>query len=113
MYSAFRNYTNLLPLVNFREPSWLTRKRIMSVLLSGYWSESSGKLCIVGTGRIQYKRTSPKLKVVIKLNYLQNSNIYNSLINGTLESLDATNAYYFKPIWILALSELELSIYLD
>ena len=48
--------------------------------VNGYWSESSGKLYMFGSGN-NYS------KVILKLNYSKNNTIYGSLIDGTLESL--------------------------
>ena len=67
--------------------------------VNGYWSESSGKLCMFGSGN-NYS------KVILKLNYSKNNTIYGSLIDGTLESLHMENDYnYFEPIVIMALSQ--------
>ena len=48
--------------------------------VNGYWSESSGKLCMFGSGN-NYS------KVILKLNYSKNNTIYGSLIDGTLNRL--------------------------
>nr|POE95950.1 nac domain-containing protein 7 [Quercus suber] len=67
--------------------------------VNGYRSESSGKLCMVGSGK-NYS------KVVLKLNYSKNNTIYGSLIDGTLESLHMeSDDNYFEPIVIMGLSQ--------
>ena len=67
--------------------------------VNGYWSESSGKLCMVES----VKNYS---KVVLKLNYSKNNTIYGSLIDGTLESLHMEgDDNYFEPIVIMGLSQ--------
>ncbi|XP_075645118.1 uncharacterized protein LOC142616118 [Castanea sativa] len=71
----------------------------LAFYVNGYWSESSGKLCMVGLGK-NYS------KVVLKLNYSKNNTIYGSLIDGTLESLHMESDYnYFEPIVIMGLSQ--------
>ncbi|XP_075645115.1 uncharacterized protein LOC142616114 [Castanea sativa] len=73
----------------------------------GYWSESSGKLCMVGSGKSYVGSLSSKYPdVVLKLNYSENNSIYGSLIGGTLECLPMKSDYnYFEPIVILGLSQ--------
>nr|POE62720.1 hypothetical protein CFP56_26480 [Quercus suber] len=75
--------------------------------VNGYWSESSGKLCMVGSGKSYVSSFSSKyLDVVLKLNYSKNNSIYGSLIGGTLECLHMKSDYnYFEPIVILGLSQ--------
>ena len=66
----------------------------------GYWSESSGNLCMVESGKSYVGLFSSKYpNVVLKLNYSKNNSIYGSLIGGTLESLHMKNDYnYFEPM---------------
>ena len=67
--------------------------------VNGYWSKSSGKLCMVRSGKNYFK-------VVLKLNYSNNNTIYGSLIDGTIESLHMENDYnYFETIVIMGLSQ--------
>ena len=75
--------------------------------VNGYWSESSGKLCMVGSGKSYVGSFSSKYPdVVLKLNYSKNNSIYGSLIGGTLECLHMKNDYnYFEPIVISRLSQ--------
>ncbi|KAL0396637.1 UNVERIFIED_CONTAM: hypothetical protein Scaly_0112100 [Sesamum calycinum] len=80
-----------LRLVHFRPPripvtpgdAWNS----LSFALSGFWDSVSGKLCMVGSG---FGRLSSN-HVVLKLDYLNSSNIFNSLVNGTMESIDVNN----------------------
>ncbi|XP_011085666.1 uncharacterized protein LOC105167592 [Sesamum indicum] len=80
-----------LRLVHFRPPripvtpgdAWNS----ISFTLSGFWDSVSGKLCMVGSG---FGRLSSN-HVVLKLDYLNSSNIFNSLVNGTMESVDVDN----------------------
>ncbi|KAI9120285.1 hypothetical protein K1719_007318 [Acacia pycnantha] len=71
--------------------------------MHGLWSESSGKLCMIGTD----SHANGKVRnVIIKLNYPIVSSIFNSFINGTLESIDdQSNLLHFEPISIIALSQ--------
>lgn len=71
----------------------------MRASLSGFWSQSSGKLCMFGNGSSG--------NVVLKLRYpSRNVTIFDHLVNGTLESFDDRNSLqYFEPISILALSQ--------
>lgn len=70
-------------------------------VLHGFWSESSGKLCMIGSNSYGDVRNG-----VLKLNYPQGLNIFSILINGTLESIDdQSSSLYFEPISILALSQ--------
>ncbi|KAM6550221.1 hypothetical protein CsatB_000029 [Cannabis sativa] len=79
-----------LRLVRFRGPKSAIRRRLR-FSLSGYWSESSRKLCMVGSGSAAFSGNLNSLSVVLKLDYPINANnIYNSLIIGSLESLDGS-----------------------
>ncbi|XWS12649.1 hypothetical protein CRYUN_Cryun37aG0108200 [Craigia yunnanensis] len=74
-----------------------------SFSLSGYWSESTGRLCMVGSGVSNGNagkfRTS---NVVLKLNYSSKFNAFGSLISGVLESLDFGHGLsYFEPVSLL------------
>jgi hypothetical protein len=83
----------------------------VSFKLEGFWSESKGKLCMVGSGSAYTKEgTSLNLAVVLKLHNLKNSNNITSLITGTLESLTGTSTddpNYFEPISVIMLPQLK------
>ncbi|XVF27645.1 hypothetical protein REPUB_Repub14bG0126100 [Reevesia pubescens] len=74
-----------------------------SFSLSGYWSESTGRLCMVGSG--VSNGNAGKFRtfiVVLKLNYSTNFNVFGSLISGVLESLDSEHSLsYFEPVSLL------------
>ncbi|KAI9121534.1 hypothetical protein K1719_008567 [Acacia pycnantha] len=72
-------------------------------VLHGLWSESSGKLCMIGTD----SHGNGKVRnVIVKLNHPIVSSIFSSFINGTLESIDdQSNLLHFEPISIIALSQ--------
>ncbi|XP_075645107.1 uncharacterized protein LOC142616107 [Castanea sativa] len=105
--------------LTIRDPwkqSVFRRRRLISISyweddsvfsINGYWSESSGKLCMVGSGKSYVGSLSSKYpNVVLKLNYSKNNSIYGSLIGGTLECLPMKSDYnYFEPIVILGLSQ--------
>ncbi|KAG6694664.1 hypothetical protein I3842_09G060100 [Carya illinoinensis] len=105
MYPVFSNKTHrLLRQIRFRGPRRLPWRPVARFLLDGYWSESSGKLCMVGSFSTYVdpgKRN--RFNAVLKLNYPINSSIYGSLIGGTLESLsnDKDDSNYFEPISIM------------
>ncbi|PRQ31323.1 hypothetical protein RchiOBHm_Chr5g0034201 [Rosa chinensis] len=75
--------------------------------LSGFWSISSGKLCMVGSGSIYLKQGDLLIDVpaLLKLNNLMNFTSISSLISGTLESLTSSqkDPNYFEPISMLIL----------
>ncbi|KAK6132773.1 hypothetical protein DH2020_033501 [Rehmannia glutinosa] len=69
-------------------------------LLTGFWSEISRKLCMVGSGSFE----ALNLDVVLKVNYAsENSTIYTGVASGTLESIGSENdPGYFDPILIFS-----------
>ncbi|CAL8151160.1 unnamed protein product [Prunus armeniaca] len=89
-----------------RSRSISSRKSSIGFKLEGFWSEPSGKLCMVGSnydylghGRWLY------VPAVLKLYNLINSTSVTSLISGTLESLVSSenDPSYFGPVSILML----------
>lgn len=84
--------------------------QMMRVSLNGFWSQSSGKLCMFGTGSYGKNSNMPNVNVnvnvVLKLRFPHDVTLLDSLINGTIESFDDMNSlHYFEPISILALSQ--------
>lgn len=78
----------------------------MRVSLGGFWSQSSGKICMIGTGSYGGNVRNFNVNVVLKLRYPRDVTVLDSLISGTLESFDDMNSlHYFEPISILALSQ--------
>ncbi|XP_062170830.1 uncharacterized protein LOC133876547 isoform X4 [Alnus glutinosa] len=87
----------------------MPQRRSVSFKLVGFWSESKGKLCMVGSGSAYTKEgTLLNLAVVLKLHNLTNSNSITSLITGTLESLSPTDDQnYFEPISVIMLPQMK------
>lgn len=78
----------------------------MGFSLNGFWSESSGKLCMVGS-RSSYNSGNEKhFDVVLKLNYPKNYSIFGSFITGTLDILSNKDVSKdVEPVSILGLSQ--------
>lgn len=64
----------------------------ISFSMGGFWDSISGKLCMIGSG---FGKLSSN-HVVLKLDYLNSSNIFSSLVNGTLENLSVSDKTGFK-----------------
>ncbi|XP_042520120.1 uncharacterized protein LOC122093736 [Macadamia integrifolia] len=91
-----------------RSPRFPVRRGGANFRLQGFWSASTGRLCMVGSGLSYSKREGKFLDIsgVFKLTYPENSTILTSLVTGTLESLDTVDSLkYFEPISILAFSQ--------
>ncbi|XP_061365884.1 uncharacterized protein LOC133309165 [Gastrolobium bilobum] len=91
------------------------RRRHLTFKLDGFWSESSGKVCMVGKGS-GYSKTgdSLNLDVVFKLNNVFNVSNISSLISGTLESLSSEkDGNYFEPISVLMFPKANYTYTLD
>ncbi|KAJ4977444.1 hypothetical protein NE237_002550 [Protea cynaroides] len=91
-----------------RAPRFPVRKGGANLKLKGFWSASTGRLCMVGSGLSYSKKEGKFLEIsaVFKLNYPENSTILTTLVNGTLESLDTIGSLkYFETISILAFSQ--------
>ncbi|KAE8680138.1 Detected protein of unknown function [Hibiscus syriacus] len=69
----------------------------------GFWSRTTGKLCMVGSGYTYSKEGKLlRLRAVLKLNNVKDSSDINTLITGTMDSLNpADNPNYFDPISVL------------
>lgn len=107
MRRNFSRGRGLLRVVRPRGPGVLNRGRRVRFNVSGFWSEASGKLCMVGAGvSLSAVRKLLDLSAVVKLNYPKNSSITNVLVTGTVESLDSPGSSgYFGPISLLAYSQ--------
>ncbi|KAK2968457.1 hypothetical protein RJ640_004463 [Escallonia rubra] len=83
------------------------RGQKLEFLFNGFWSESSEKLCMVGSAPWYTSEGNIlDLDAVLKLNYAKNKTISNILVSGVLESLSsADDPSYFDSISILALSK--------
>ncbi|XP_073137757.1 uncharacterized protein [Henckelia pumila] len=79
-----------------------SRSKVITFLLNGFWSESSRKLCMVGSA--SWKSNEGKvinLDAVLKLSYYSlNPTMFTSVISGALESTSSVKADsgYFEPI---------------
>ncbi|KAG1335044.1 hypothetical protein COCNU_03G011630 [Cocos nucifera] len=101
-----RNYTDSMDGSLVRYNITVRKKAIFD--LTGFWSKSSGKLCMVGRGVLEDAAggSSLGLSAVLKLNYPEKSSITTSLVSGTVQSLDATNSpNHFSSIRILAYAQ--------
>ncbi|KAG5551256.1 hypothetical protein RHGRI_009621 [Rhododendron griersonianum] len=77
-----------------------TRRNSLKFAFDGFWSQYSGKLCMVGSASWYSNGGNLiNLDAVLKLNYPMNLTIFNSLITGKLESLASPNdPNYFEPV---------------
>ncbi|KAL3636876.1 hypothetical protein CASFOL_019175 [Castilleja foliolosa] len=83
------------------------RERSIRFSLTGFWSENSRKLCMVGSAVDGIKTVD--LDAVLKLNFAsENPNIYTGVVSGTLESTRSVvnDPGYFDPISIFHFPEL-------
>ncbi|KAK1354238.1 zf-RVT domain-containing protein [Heracleum sosnowskyi] len=81
----------------------------LKFLLHGFWSESSGKGCFVGSASwYSSKGETLNLEAKFNINYSKNSTYFNSLVTGNLESLSHLNdESYFEPISILSFPQVK------
>ena len=71
---------------------WRSRYGGVSFQLKGFWSNRTGRVCMVGNVTdIWREGNMPDLDVVLKLSGVKNSFTITSLINGTRERLNPTN----------------------
>ncbi|KAJ8616614.1 hypothetical protein MRB53_035986 [Persea americana] len=79
----------------------------VSFELQGFWSESTGKLCMVGTGHgVSEEGDYIQLSAVSKINYPKSSDINTSIVTGMVESIDSEySSSYFSPISVLGFSQ--------
>ncbi|CAJ1957181.1 unnamed protein product [Sphenostylis stenocarpa] len=79
------------------------RRSHVNFKLEGFWSESSGKVCMVGTGNGYSKKGKYlNLDLVFKLVNVFNVSNITSLVSGSLESLSSQkDENYFEPISVL------------
>ncbi|KAF5728908.1 hypothetical protein HS088_TW21G01062 [Tripterygium wilfordii] len=93
-----------------RGPRFPVRRGVANFKLNGYWSQSTGKLCMVGSGSSYKNAKTGNLgffNVVLKLDYPVNSSAFDSLVKGVLESVDdKSSGTYFEPISILGMSKI-------
>ncbi|TYH30135.1 hypothetical protein ES288_A01G069600v1 [Gossypium darwinii] len=79
--------------------------------LHGFWSKSSGELCMVGTGSSYFKDGNLLTPAaVLKLHNIKNSSNITTLITGTLKSLSPINDNnYFEPISLMTVPQMNYS----
>ncbi|KAJ6695898.1 FAMILY PROTEIN putative (DUF2921)-RELATED [Salix koriyanagi] len=79
----------------------------LSFEVEGFWSGSTGKLCMVGSGSSSSEKGKHHvLPALLKLDGVRDSSNISSLIGGTLESLStAGDSGYFKPISLLMIPQ--------
>ncbi|KAJ1376562.1 hypothetical protein SESBI_49809 [Sesbania bispinosa] len=106
-YYRVRNSTRASRLNYKRRPSSTVFR------LDGFWSESSGKLCMVGTGTTGYNQQ--RFEVVLKLyNVVNSRNTITTLVTGSLESLSSEHGVsYFEPISLFILPRMDYEYTLD
>ncbi|WOG98646.1 hypothetical protein DCAR_0417990 [Daucus carota subsp. sativus] len=80
------------------------RSGILKFVLSGFWSESSGKGCFVGDAPWYSSAGEPlDLEAVFMIKYSKSSIYSNGFVSGELKSLSHLNdEAYFEPISILS-----------
>ncbi|KAF1897802.1 hypothetical protein Lal_00032562 [Lupinus albus] len=79
------------------------RRGYLTFKLEGFWSESSGEICMVGTSS-GYSKIGNSLNVdaVFKLSNVLNASNITSLVSGSLESLSSKKEEnYFEPFSLL------------
>ncbi|XP_044511472.1 uncharacterized protein LOC123229588 [Mangifera indica] len=79
----------------------------LSFNLNGFWSKSSGKLCMVGkSSSFSSEGNILHHSAVLKLNGVRTPSDITSLVSGTLQSLSsADDLSYFEPISLLMFPE--------
>ncbi|KAF9685497.1 hypothetical protein SADUNF_Sadunf03G0060800 [Salix dunnii] len=79
----------------------------LSFEVEGFWSRSTGKLCMVGSGSTSSKEGKHHvLPALLKLDGVRDSSTITSLVGGTLESLSTSgDSGYFKPISLLMIPQ--------
>ncbi|KAE9585194.1 hypothetical protein Lal_00018165 [Lupinus albus] len=91
------------------------RRGLVTFNLVGFWSETSGKVCMVGTSK-SYSKTGNyvNLDAVFKLKNVYNASNISSLVSGSLESLSSRkDENYFEPFSILMFPKTNYKYTLD
>ncbi|KAL3503217.1 hypothetical protein ACH5RR_037666 [Cinchona calisaya] len=107
-YLRFRlpySYSNYSGYGQNYHPRRSYRRRSLRFFLSGFFSENSRKLCMVGKASWQPVQGKPlELDAVFELNYAhKNATILTSLAKGSLKSLSSSSSLnYFDPIEIVS-----------
>ncbi|GKV15950.1 hypothetical protein SLEP1_g26672 [Rubroshorea leprosula] len=83
------------------------RPEVSNSWLQGFWSISSGKLCVVGTVAFFVSGNQHSPAAGLKVNNFKNSNSITSLITGTLECLSSSHdRNCFEPLSVLMIPRL-------
>lgn len=89
------------PFRRTRPPRLMPRVGVLAVKSKGFWSNSSHRVCMIGSAYRYFLNGSNRvLPVSVKFSYPKTSTLVSSLTNGTVESLDEENS--FEPISIYA-----------
>ncbi|XWS09989.1 hypothetical protein CRYUN_Cryun39dG0037400 [Craigia yunnanensis] len=80
-----------------------SNRGVMDFDFQGFWSRTTGKLCMVGSSYTYSKEGKLlHLAAVLKFNNIKNSSTINTLVNGTMDSLyPADEPNYFEQISLL------------
>ncbi|XP_058776683.1 uncharacterized protein LOC131651012 [Vicia villosa] len=93
------------------------RRGYLTFKLDGFWSQSSGNVCMIGKSKgVSKKGDSLNLEAVFKLNSVFNSSNITNLVSGSLESLSSEkgdNDRYFEPISLMIFPKANYSYSLD
>lgn len=89
------------------QSSFIHTSKYVNFDLSGFWSESTGMICMVGSGSsYTFEGNAFHLSAVFKLNYPKISSIFTSIVTGTVESLDPVDSpNYFEKISVSAYAQ--------
>ncbi|KAK4255796.1 hypothetical protein QN277_008747 [Acacia crassicarpa] len=105
-----------LKFISNNDRYYSSRSKVIVFKLDGFWSESSGRLCMVGKGK-GYSKDGDflhDLDAVFTLSNLFNSSNVTSLIHGSLSSADDVHQdRYFEPIYVLMLPQKNYKYSLD
>ncbi|CAN6483597.1 unnamed protein product [Victoria cruziana] len=100
-----------------RLPKRVRSRGSISLSLRGFWQESSGILCMVGSGLgVPAEGKKFDLLALLKLNFTKNSTVERSLVTGALEFLskdDGSDVNKVEPLSLLGVSRRNHSYSLD
>ncbi|CAL5200887.1 unnamed protein product [Lathyrus oleraceus] len=102
--------------ISFRTTTF-DHRGYLTFKLDGFWSRSSGNVCMIGKGKgVSKKGDSLNLEAVFKLNNVFNSSNITNLVSGSLESLSSEKGdadRYFEPISLMMFPKANYSYSLD
>uniref|UniRef100_A0A0C9RSM4 RING-type E3 ubiquitin transferase n=2 Tax=Wollemia nobilis TaxID=56998 RepID=A0A0C9RSM4_9CONI len=89
------------PFKRVRSPKIARMAEIFVIQAEGFWSNSSHRSCMIGSGyRYLFNGSARVSSVSVRFSYPLTRTILTSFINGTVEGLDKENS--FEPIFISA-----------